>query len=166
VPEAEGAKQIADLVTQAISQARGLARGLQPVEPKPAGLMNALTELATSMKDLFRISCVFKCDEPVEVNDASAATHLYRIAQEACHNAIKHGQARQVFIELSRADGGGGLVLVIRDDGVGFSDSPGASKGMGLHTMRYRAATIGGAITIAPNESGGTVIMCRSAAVR
>jgi PAS domain S-box-containing protein len=164
IPEAQTAKQIADLVTQAISQARGLARGLQPVEPKPLGLMNALTELCGSMKDLFRVSCIFKADQPIEVNDASTATHLYRIAQEACHNAIKHGRASHVFIELSRADGGG-LVLVVRDDGVGFPDSSGVSKGMGLHTMRYRATMIGGAITIAPNESGGTVIMCRTAAV-
>jgi PAS domain S-box-containing protein len=164
IPEAQAAKQIADLVTQAISQARGLARGLQPVEPKPLGLMNALTELCTSMKALFRVSCLFKCDPPIEVNDASAATHLYRIAQEACHNAIKHGQASHVSIELSRVDGGG-LILVVRDDGAGFSEPPGGAKGMGLHTMRYRAAMVGGAITIAANEPGGTVIMCRTAAV-
>jgi two-component system sensor kinase FixL len=137
---------------------------LQPVEPKPAGLMNAFRELALSMKDLFRVSCIFKCDEPVEINDASAATHLYRIAQEACHNAIKHGQAGNVIIELSRVVGG--VVLIVRDDGVGFSQPSGASKGMGLHTMRYRAAMLGGAISIAPNGSGGTVIMCRTAAIR
>jgi signal transduction histidine kinase len=116
------------------------------------------------MHDLFRVSCIFKCDVPVEVNDASAATHLYRIAQEACHNAIKHGQAGHVVIELSRAQGG--VSLIVRDDGVGFSEPPGSSKGMGLHTMRYRAAMIGGVISISPNDPTGTVIMCQSAAVR
>ncbi|HEY7091321.1 MAG TPA: PAS domain S-box protein, partial [Tepidisphaeraceae bacterium] len=120
IPEAENARQIADLVTQAISQARGLARGLQPVEPKPAGLMSALQELATSLQDLFKISCIFKCPSPVEVSDPAAATDLYRIAQEACHNAIKHGRAGQVIVELSRKDST--VTLSVRDDGVGFSE--------------------------------------------
>jgi two-component system, LuxR family, sensor kinase FixL len=159
-PEADGAKQIAALVTQAISQARGLARGLQPVDPKPGGLMSALGELAQSIQDLFRVSCVFRCVEAVEVNDPAAATHLYRIAQEACHNAVKHGQAGQIIIELARDRER--VVLRVRDNGVGFSKPAAASRGMGLQIMRYRAAMVGGSITIAPNEAGGCMITCQS----
>jgi signal transduction histidine kinase len=164
IPEADIARQIADLVTQAISQARGLARGLQPVEPRPAGLMSALEELALSMQNLFKITCIFKCAEAVKINDPAAATHLYRIAQEACNNAIKHGHAGQVIIELARVDNA--VVLTIRDDGKGFSDPPpGAIRGMGLQIMRYRAAMIGGSMSIRPNEAGGTVVRCQSSAV-
>jgi two-component system, LuxR family, sensor kinase FixL len=165
LPEAEVAKQIAELVTQAISQARGLARGLQPVEPKPLGLMSALEELAISMCNLFKITCIFKCDEAVKVTDPAAATHLYRIAQEACNNAIKHGHAGQVIIELTRTDGT--LVLNIRDDGEGFCEpQPGVPRGMGLHIMRYRAAMIGGSIHIGRNSAGGTIVSCQSKAVQ
>jgi signal transduction histidine kinase len=164
IPEADSARQIAELVTQAISQARGLARGLQPVEPKPAGLMSALEELALSMQNLFKVACIFKCSEAVRINDPAAATHLYRIAQEACNNAIKHGHAGQVIIELQRIDDA--VVLTIRDDGEGFCEPPpGAPRGMGLQIMRYRAAMIGGSVSIQRNETGGTVVRCQSTAV-
>jgi PAS domain S-box-containing protein len=163
-PEAEGARQIAALVRQAISQARGLARGLQPVDPKPTGLMSALQELSISIQDLFRVSCVFNCPHPVEVNDPAAATHLYRIAQEACHNAMKHGQAGQIIIELLRTNDH--VTLSVRDDGAGFSQLPSASKGMGLQIMRYRAAMLGGSIAIRPNEPRGCMITCQSGVLR
>jgi two-component system, LuxR family, sensor kinase FixL len=165
IPEADGARQIADLVTQAISQARGLARGLQPVEPRPAGLMSALEELALTMHNLFKVTCIFKCEQAVKVSDPAAATHLYRIAQEACNNAIKHGHAGQVIIELQRRDDA--VTLTIRDDGEGFCEpAPGAPRGMGLQIMRYRAAMVGGSISIRRNEAGGTIVQCQSKSVQ
>jgi two-component system, LuxR family, sensor kinase FixL len=162
VPEGSIAKQIADLVTQAIMQARGLARGLQPVEPRPAGLMSALQELAINVQDLFPVTCTFNCPRVVEIGDPARATHLYRIAQEACNNAIKHGRAKTIVIELSRgADES--LVLSVGDDGVGFAQQQpsGTSKGMGMQIMRYRAAVIGATISIRPNGAAGTVVTCQ-----
>lgn len=156
--EAESAGQIADLVLQAISQARSLARGLQPVEPKPDGLMSALKELSLSVQDLFKVVCRFECPEPIQLNDPAAATHLYRIAQEACNNAIKHGRAQSITIEFARK--GGRLVLSVLDNGSGFTQSPQASKGMGMQIMRYRAAMIGASISIQPGPSGGTIVVC------
>ena len=178
--EAEGARQIAELVTRAINDARSLARGLQPVEPRPAGLMSALEELATNLHKIFGVACTFRCDEPVEVTDAPAATNLYRIAQEASHNAIKHGGAAHVTIELSRRDGT--LRLAVEDDGIGFAAPPaitspgggdgigggggGGHKGLGLQIMRYRAAMIGGTVTITRREPAGTLVVCESPSVR
>jgi PAS domain S-box-containing protein len=159
VPEGTIAKQIADLVTQAIMQARGLARGLQPVEPRPAGLMSALQELALNVQDLFPVSCTFNCPQVVEIADPALATHLYRIAQEACNNAVKHGRAKEIVIELTRADGV--ITLTVTDNGVGFAQPSGAAKGMGMQIMRYRAAVIGGSVTVRPNGSKGTVITCQ-----
>jgi PAS domain S-box-containing protein len=159
IPEGMIAKQIAGLVTQAIMQARGLARGLQPVEPRPAGLMSALQELAINVQDLFGVSCTVDCPQVVEIADPALATHLYRIAQEACNNAIKHGRAKEIIIELTRGDRF--VVVTVRDDGVGFSQQTGTTKGMGMQIMRYRAAVIGGSLSVRPGVSGGTVITCQ-----
>lgn len=163
LPEAQSAAQIADLVTQAIRDARSLAHGLQPVEPKPTGLMLALQGLATSMQDVFKMPAVFRCETPVEVNDTAAATQMYRIAQEACNNALKHAQATSIQIELKREHGE--VTLSVRDNGRGLAATQEGPKGMGLHIMRYRAAMIGGTIVMGPGELGGTVVTCRSAMV-
>jgi signal transduction histidine kinase len=161
LPEAQSAAQIADLVTQAIRDARSLAHGLQPVESKPTGLMLALQELATSMQDVFKMPCSFQCATPVELHDTAVATQLYRIAQEACNNALKHAQARQIEIELKREHGE--VVLSVRDNGKGLPAAQTGSQGMGIQIMRYRAAMIGGTLSISPSENGGTVVICRSA---
>ena len=92
VPEAADARQIAQLVSEAIAQARGMAHGLHPVDLSATGLMSALEELASTVEHTFRIACTFKCEEPVLLADEAVGTHLYRIAQEAVNNAIKHGR--------------------------------------------------------------------------
>ena len=158
IPEADGAKQIADLVTQATSQARALARGLQPVGPEASGLMTALRELALNLSDLFPVKCIFDCPEPVLLDNPTFATHLYRIAQEAAHNAIKHGKAKQIRISVANVDPR--LVLTISDDGAGLPATPAPTKGMGMQIMRYRAAMIGSTLTVQPGAIGGTVVVC------
>ena len=158
LPEAAAAKQIADLVTQATSQARALARGLQPVGAEATGLMTALRELALNLSDLFRVTCTLDCPEPILMENPAAATHMYRIAQEAAHNAIKHGQSRHIRISLASADSR--VVLAISDDGKGFAPSATPSKGMGMQIMRYRAAMVGGTLSIQPGPAGGTVVTC------
>jgi two-component system, LuxR family, sensor kinase FixL len=157
-PEAASIRKIADLVDQSITHARDLARGLQPVALEGAGLAVALEALATKVEGLFRISCFFTCDEPCLIHDNALATHLYRIAQEAITNAVRHGKARTVVIDLAR--GPEGLRLVIRDDGIGLHNAPSDAHGVGLHTMAYRAALVGGRLTVSPGERGGAVIAC------
>jgi PAS domain S-box-containing protein len=160
LPEVQSAGQIAELVTQAISQAKALARGLQPVDPRPTGLMSALAELASSTQELFKVQCVCEMAEPVKIDDSAAATHLYRIAQEACNNAIKHGNAKRITIRLCRDQGV--LQLSIENDGRPFSEPATGGRGMGLGIMRYRAAMIGGTITIRAGDSEGTIVTCQS----
>jgi signal transduction histidine kinase len=157
LPEAASAQQLAELVTQAITESRAIARGLQPVSLEVTGLMAALQELATNLQQLFRIECPFICPETILLDDAAVAVHLYRIAQEAANNAVKHGRASRVEISLRREDDK--LRLMVRDDGVGFVPRVGAA-GMGLHIMRYRAAIIRGALSIEPNSDGGTAVSC------
>jgi signal transduction histidine kinase len=94
----------------------------------------------------------------VLVADEAVANHLYRIAQEAVHNAIKHGRARNIVIVL-RTEGDGG-VLSVKDDGVGIGDPAGSPNGMGLQIMRYRVSMIGGALEIARCPDRGTLVRC------
>ena len=152
------AGKIASHVRDAIRQTRALARGLSPVELDSGGLMSALNELATNVQEMFRVECVFRCDAPVLLRENTVATHLFRIAQEAVSNGIKHGRATR--LELSLADCGGQLVLTIRDNGRGLPAEQAQNSGMGLRIMHYRAAVIGGSLTVQRGAEGGTTVVC------
>ncbi len=157
-PEATDAAKIVKLVNEAIQETRELARGLLPVLSDSLGLMAALQHWASEVEDLFQIPCRFKCDDPVLFHNDAATNHLYRIAQEAVHNAIKHGHARHITIELSGLNGRG--TLSILDDGSGIADPPDNHEGMGLNIMRYRAGIIGGALEIGRCGESGTLVKC------
>ena len=92
------------------------------------------------------------------VPDHSVAVHLYRIAQEAVSNAIRHGQARR--IELGLTANGRSVTLAVADNGTGIPRKLPKRKGMGLRIMRYRAEVIGGAIIVEPHPGGGTRVVC------
>lgn len=161
LPEASDAAKIVRLVNDGIHKTRVLARGLLPgVSSEPLGLMSALQHWATEVEDLFRISCRFECDELVLIHNDAAINHLYRIAQEAVHNAIRHGKAKNVTIGLVAIGGRG--ILSIRDDGSGIREAnPDPQRpGMGLSIMRYRAGMIGGLLEVARGEGGGTLVTC------
>ena len=153
LPEAVEAAKIVRMVNEAIDNTRQLARGLHPVAAEPQGLMSALRKWANEVEVLFQIRCSFKCDAPVYVSDANAATHLYRIAQEAVNNAIRHGKSKNIVISLTEKGGTG--VLTIQDDGGGFPAKPTSSPGVGLSIMNYRADMIGGSLKVQPNDSRG-----------
>src|SRR6266702_2039099 len=129
------AAKIAEHVREAISQTRMLARGLSPIEVEARGLMAALEELASNTEKMFRIRCRFECPAPVLVRNDAAATHLYRIAQEAINNAIKHAKPKRVVVRLSAL--GDQASLTVTDNGIGFVQKPRQKGGMGLHIMRY-----------------------------
>jgi PAS domain S-box-containing protein len=156
--ESDDAKEIATLVNQAIDQTRGLAKGLHPVDLHSSGLMSALQMLAATTENVFGVSCIFRCNNAVPVDDPSMALHLYRIAQEAVSNAIKHGKAKNILLELS--DGRQTCTLTIRSDGRSFPKVPPQSKGMGLQIMAYRAEMIDASLDICPGDGGGTVLTC------
>ncbi len=157
-PEAESALEVARMINESITQARALAQGLCPVELTADGLMTALEQHAASVEALFGVKCVYRCEEPVLVHDSTVAVHLYRIAQEAINNTVKHGQAKR--IELTMTTKGGRAVLTVTDDGVGLPDRTDATKGMGLRIMEYRARMIGAELRLGRNPGGGTVVEC------
>jgi signal transduction histidine kinase len=128
------------------------------VELESAGLVQALIELAGTVEKLFKISCRFEGDGMITLHDRHLGNHLFRIAQEAINNSVKHGKARQVVIDLRRSSDK--TVLVIRDDGVGFPAQGLKTNGLGLRIMHYRAQRIGGVLEIRPTDNGGTMVSC------
>ena len=158
LPEAVEAAKIVKMVNQAIDNTRELARGLHPVAAEPLGLMSALKKWASEVEELFHIHCSFECEKPLRIHDANLATHLYRIAQEAVTNAIRHGKSRNIWISLSGKGGTG--ALTIRDDGEGFPKKPASPPGVGLNIMNYRADMVGGSLKVQPNDSRGIAVTC------
>ena len=152
------AGEIAKHVREAISQTRLLARGLSPVTLQSEGLESGLLELAANAEKMFGVSCRLDSPGTLMVRDPAVATHLYRIAQEAVTNAIKHGKARRVVIQLRRWPSE--TVLSISDDGRGFSEAAPAGSGMGLRIMQYRAGMIGGTLSFRRNRKGGLTVTC------
>jgi signal transduction histidine kinase len=136
---------------------RALARGLYPAALESGGLTAALEQLAEQTQSLAGIACTCRCEPQVRVRDPLMAVHLYRIAQEAINNAVKHSQARTLRIDLSH--GAGQLRLAVSDDGIGFDPRClEHGQGLGLHSLRYRATLLGGLLEIDETPQGGTTV--------
>ncbi len=152
------AKEITDLIKEADQYARDLARGLTPVDLKASGLSEALRRLSDNAERLFGVDCMFDEVGTGLVHNATAATHMYRIAQEAVSNAVRHGSAEH--IKIAFASGSEQVRLRIQDDGVGFAPDTVDGPGMGVHIMNYRARIIGGTLEISSMPSRGTTVTC------
>ena len=150
-------EEAAQIVNRNVGLARDLARGLQPAELKGSGLKQALRALAEQACEMSNVKCHFKAARGVRVTDDTIALHLYRVAQEAVKNALKHSGAKNVLISLDK--NAENVCVTVEDDGKGFR--PGSrSKGLGLHIMRYRANALGGHLKIARRKRGGMEIVC------
>lgn len=165
LPGAEDVQEIADMVHEADQQARSLSHGLVHMEIEQEGLSIALQQLCRRAKRLFNIDCHLDIDttieSEIEIKDKVAVLHLYRIVQEAISNAVKHGYATKVRVELFSNNRY--LQLKVIDNGIGFSSTNNKKeeKGIGLNTMIYRANLLGGNIDIDQTSEGHTIIDCR-----
>lgn len=149
---------LSSLLSETIADARDIARGLCPLDSDPDALTSALRSLARQTQDMAAVPCEFSALGDVRVPDPLMAQHLYRIAQEALSNAVRHAHAGRIRIEL---DGSAEeLLLRVKDDGAGLpAELP--SYGLGMRTMAYRAETMRGELTISQAEGGGTCVTCR-----
>jgi len=157
------AGQAADLVrllTQAEDAAHNLARGLHPIRKEACGLALALEELSALMTQLYRRDCQFHCDPSVLIDQPQVAMHLYRIAQEAAGNAMKHGRPGRVTVSLLERRQT--VVLEIHDNGRGFAASARHRRlqSLGLDIMHYRARLIGARLHIRSRPNAGTTVTC------
>ena len=157
-PEARQADQICEMVSQGMSHAHDLARGLFPVQMGGRILSRALEDLARTTSRQRGISVSFHESGDTEIATSSDGIHLYRITQEAVNNSAKHGAARNVSIHLIRNNGS--LRLVVIDDGNGMPPSPDRGQGLGLPSMKYRAQALGGELRVQPNANGGVIVSC------
>ena len=152
---------ILENIHDAISQTRTLALGLHRVSEDPGALPVALKDLAKRTCSTTGLKCRFGTpDHDVAIKDSVTANHLFRIAQEAVNNAVRHSSATQVKIRLRRKSNSG-LLLTIKDNGTGFDPKEPKADCLGLHTMEYRARAIGAQLTIRRRKKNGTAVICK-----
>jgi PAS domain S-box-containing protein len=156
-PEASRAAEVLQLIEQALAEARTISRGLYPVPPEPDGLMTALQNLADRVTRECGIDCRFDADSAVLMDDPAAASHLYRLAQEAVSNAVKYSGSPRIDIRLNA--GSHQLELLVRDYGKGLP-TDGKPAGLGTQTMRHRAQQLGGRLTVENAPDGGVQVRC------
>ncbi len=152
------AGKISECIRSSIYSARRLAMGLYPVELARGGLLLALQDLANRTSQLTGVTCELRQSGPNLALPESAGIHIYRIVQECIANAIKHGKAHRIVIELQAGDGV--RAFSVSDNGIGFKN-PGGCAGMGLHLMDYRADMIGAEIEVTEPAEGGCRVTCR-----
>ncbi len=156
-PEANAARRIGELIDEATTMTRSVARGLYPADLEYGGLIAALEQLTDHARSLHKMDYVLSVAPGVQVHDQLVAINLYRIAQEAITNALKYSQAGLMRIDLARVDGK--VRLTLSDDGIGIDPSRlGPAKGLGMHSMHYRASLLGGSMEIESNAQQGTTI--------
>jgi PAS domain S-box-containing protein len=155
--EADRASLIAKLANGAARQVRLTARTLEGADGL-GDLKTALRSLAANMSENCGVKVTVKADSSSLPISPPVAAQLYRVAQEAVRNAIEHGAAREVLIQLTFGDQD--LMLTVQDDGKGF-DASVNGQGMGLRIMRYRAQCIGGSCEVHAGPSQGTIVHCR-----
>ncbi len=155
---AEHAGEITQLIRNADEYAKNLSRGLLPVDFEMRGLATSLERLAANAERLFGITCRFHEDNPPVFHDTSVVEHLFRIAQEAISNAVKHGMASEVDLTLYATPEYACLKVV--DNGKGFTVNWHEKKGSGMDIMLFRAQLIGANLDISNGEEGGAELSC------
>lgn len=152
-------REISALVRRVIEHARDLSRGLSPnVHFEPDGIVLALQELAERTERVFQRTCRFECGTAVRIRDDATNMHLFRIAQEAVGNALKHSRATRIDLRFEARDRA--VVLRVDDNGIGIPVPLAPGPGSGLRIMQYRANLIGASLVVERSAGGGTSIVC------
>jgi len=154
-PCAEEAERIHGLIEQAIHHTHDLAHNFSSLDGPDEDLVSALRDLSCKVKKMFSIPCTLSAKGGIPEMPQHTTMQLYKIAQEAISNAVKHGKATQVSIALTR--NGGRLALIIKNDGKPFDKPTQPTRRLGLRIMNYRASLIGGSISIEANKTGTSV---------
>ena len=161
---AEDLDQLASLATNCIQDARLIVQGLTPLTDADGNLEAALEGLA-QRSTLSGTEVRFHATREALVHiDLKARNHLYRIAQEAVQNALKHSGATAIRIELQAREDR--IRLEILDNGRGTSAENSVSGGLGMRTMRFRASAIGGKLVLSRREGEGNSVLCEVAQPR
>ncbi len=155
--EAAPAGRLRMLIQEMLDDAYEISKGVWPMGPEPHDLVPAMHAMVRKTLEESGLACDFRHQRGIAVADGQTAMHLYRIAQEAVRNAVKHAKASRVSVQIQ--GGADRIVLTVTDDGCGPPEAT-KSRGMGLSIMAHRARSIGGTLTIVRAEGGGTVVRC------
>jgi signal transduction histidine kinase len=159
LPEAAEVERVKSLLLKTMNRAHQVAHDLASVDLQSDDLAAALKQLATHAENIFSLDCEFGITGDIPPLPQNAVKQLYKIAQEAVTNAIKHGKARKVEINLINTDEQ--LTLTVRNDGEPFPETLGLKNRMGLRIMHYRAHVIGGTVEVkGRGEEGGAIVTC------
>jgi signal transduction histidine kinase len=158
-PEVSEADKVVDYIEQGIDLSRNLAQGFFAPELDAEGLAFALQSLASNMTERFQIPCTFSGEETVRVSDSTVATQLYRIAQEAVVNAIKHASPNSIRVALDRVNST--VTLRVDDDGIGLPARLPEPQGLGLRLMSHGAALLDAEFNVSRKPGGGTTVICK-----
>ncbi|MBN2326134.1 MAG: PAS domain-containing protein [Candidatus Omnitrophica bacterium] len=156
--EQEHAREITHWINKAISQTRFIARGLHPITLETYGLQTAIEELLANTQKMFDVSCRLYYDKDISIPDKSTAMHLYRIIQEALNNAIRHGRAKHIRVNVT--SNSNHILLRVEDDGVGIPPNIENAAGMGIRIMKYRARMIKASLQFQALNNQGTIVAC------
>ncbi len=155
--EAGLANRISALVNRTIGHTRMIAHGLSPYIWGNDGLVAALRQLASDVSSLGSVKCDVRIPTAVTIADKVVALTLYRIAQEAVNNALKHSKAGKIRIALTRTSRG--IELTVSDNGIGHpvieADSSDQPR---LHSIRHRCRAIDATLVIGKGKLGGTMV--------
>jgi two-component system, chemotaxis family, CheB/CheR fusion protein len=159
-PESRLLGEIIEQLKEAAETVRRISHGLAPISIPPDGLQDALAHLAATVRSNGNVQCDFDGDHSIKLQDQDVANQLYRIAQEAFNNALKHAQAKSIRLRLQSL--GSHVELIVSDDGQGCDpDEKSHDGGVGLHVMQYRAKMIGARISVTSVPGKGTEVRCR-----
>jgi PAS domain S-box-containing protein len=151
---------MSDQVKQLSSSVHDLSHQLHPMKLEQLGLEAAVKSLCKELGLRHGLSIDFAYDPPPQAASREIALCLYRIAQEALHNVLKHSRARHAAVELRCSNGS--ICLRVRDDGNGFDPVAAAeSGGLGLASMRERLRLVEGELILQSGDSGGALIEAR-----
>lgn len=158
-PESARATEIARQLRETVVDARRLSHGLAPVALEGGGLAAALEELAEFVSQTGKVRVVVEANQTdLGRHSEQVLLHLFRIAQEAVSNSLKHANSREIRIGLMSDPQG--LTMEVEDDGEGMQGKA-DGQGMGLRVMRHRAELIGGTLEITSSPAGGTLVRVR-----
>jgi signal transduction histidine kinase len=153
---AAAAGAIVKRMNEAVGQTREIARGLCPIDAQASELVAAIRRLVADVARDYGITCTSTSSHSNLHYSRDAAVHIYRIAQQAIDNAIRHGEATAVEVRLEQNKTH--FRLCVCDNGRGFQADDSRAQGLGLRTMAFRADVIGGTFHIAPDPAGGTLV--------
>lgn len=153
------AEEMTEEVYEVLERVRAVSHEFAPSHLEEWDLAPCLQKLVETMGERTGVRFENRIDRAIQIDDVTVRLHLYRITQEALGNAIRHGRATTITVELIR-ETDFSIRLSIEDNGLGFHRDAPTSDGLGIRLMQYRCRQIGATLTLRNTDNGGAAITC------